>query len=101
MVVESCRYHLPGSENSASEIKDLRKRIEEQLRLDEIVREELRENFRTCQKCGSKNIEFVGFVKVCNDCGEGVYDLIEQPKLYDELDRMIGTGMQIPERMLK
>lgn len=42
-----------------------------------ILDEKIREQFRTCQECGSKNIEFVGFVKVCNDCGEGVYDLIE------------------------
>ena len=70
---------------------------ERQRKLDKKIREQ----FRTCQKCGSKNIEFVGFVKVCNDCGEGVYDLIEQPKLYDELDKIFGIGTQIPERMLK
>lgn len=77
MTVESCRYHLPGSENSASEIEDLRKRIEEQLKLDKITREQLRESFQTCQKCGSKNIEFVGWAKVCHDCGEGLFDLIK------------------------
>lgn len=77
MAVESCRCHLPGSENLASEIKDLRKKIEEQLELDKITREQLRESFRTCQKCGSKNIEFVDWAKVCHDCGEGLFDLIK------------------------
>ena len=79
------------------EIALIKAKIEERKRLDEKIREQL----ETCQKCGSKNIEFVGFVKVCNDCGEGVYDLIEQPKLYDELDKIFGIGIQIPERMLK
>ena len=79
------------------EIDLIKAKIEERKRLDEKIREQ----FRTCQKCGSKNIEFVGFVKVCNDCGEGVYDLIEQTKLYDELDKIFGIGTQIPERMLK
>ena len=80
------------------EIALIKTEIEErQRKLDKKIREQ----FRTCQKCGSKNIEFVKFVKVCNDCGEGVYDLIEQPKLYDELDKMLGIGIQIPERMLK
>ena len=41
-----------------------------------ILDQKIREQFRVCRECGSKNIEFVGFVKVCNDCGEGVYDLI-------------------------
>ena len=79
------------------EITLIKAKIEERKRLDEKIREQ----FRTCQKCGSKNIEFVKFVKVCNDCGEGVYDLIEQPKLYDELDNIFGRGTQIPERILK
>ena len=79
------------------EITLIKANIEERKRLDEKIREQ----FRTCQKCGSKNIEFVGFVKVCNDCGEGVYDLIEQTKLYNELDKIFGIGTQIPERMLK
>ena len=79
------------------EIALIKAKIEERKRLDEKIREQ----FRTCQKCESKNIEFVGFVKVCHECGEGLYDLIEQHKLYDELDRIFGIGTQIPERMLK
>ena len=83
------------------EITLIKAKIEERQRKLDKLDEKIREQLRTCQKCGSKNIEFVGFVKVCNDCGEGVYDLIEQPKFYDELDRIFGIGIQIPERMLK